>query len=220
MPSHYSDYYLFWGPLLIFSWDNFVEKLVSCSVLQEENRKLCSSKGGPLSDRKQQEVKITIDNSTSPPPPSRTHKDEKELTLSSTLQSPGRSPTLRVFAEDAKRNSNFPRTPLCNILQEEGAEVENKQHLPNPYKAAAASALAFLCGSLVPLASAVFVAPDKARTAMVAVVASVALVVFGGVGAYLGGLPVRISAMRVLAGGWAAMGITYGLLKPFDRDQK
>ncbi|KAK6127576.1 hypothetical protein DH2020_038694 [Rehmannia glutinosa] len=38
--------------------------------------------------------------------------------------------------------------------------------------------------------------------------------------ARLGGSPVRASAVRVLVGGWISMAVTYGLLKPLDRDYK
>lgn len=51
-----------------------------------------------------------------------------------------------------------------------------------------------------------------------AFVTSVALAVFVGLGAHLGGSGVRVAATRVLLGGWLAMGITFGVLKPFDRD--
>ncbi|KAJ4829951.1 hypothetical protein Tsubulata_008384 [Turnera subulata] len=90
--------------------------------------------------------------------------------------------------------------------------------LANPYKAAVASGLAFLCGSFVPLASAVVFAHNIIRIhVMMVVVTTIASALFGGLGAYLGGSPIRISATRVLLGGWIAMAITYGLLEPFDR---
>ncbi|KAE8696181.1 Diacylglycerol acyltransferase family isoform 1 [Hibiscus syriacus] len=92
--------------------------------------------------------------------------------------------------------------------------------LPNPYKAASASALAFLCGSVVPLASAAFIEQHVIRIVAIAVSSSIALLVFGCFGAYLGGSPVRVSAARVVFGGWFAMAITYCLLKPFDRHHK
>lgn len=110
----------------------------------------------------------------------------------------------------------------CSNLKTEPSHKNNKMlsdSLPNPHKAAAASALAFLCGSLVPLASAVFVAKNTTRVVIITIVTSIALAVFGGLGAHVGGSPVRISAVRVLFGGWVAMGVTFGLLKPFQRDE-
>ncbi|KAI3409612.1 uncharacterized protein J3R85_019088 [Psidium guajava] len=102
--------------------------------------------------------------------------------------------------------------------KQEAMDGEEALRLPNPYKAAAASALAFLCGSLFPLLPAMFVARQTLRVMTVVAVASISLALFGGIGAHLGGSPAKVSAMRILVGGWIAMGITYGLLKPFDRD--
>ncbi|KAJ1402286.1 Ccc1 family [Sesbania bispinosa] len=53
----------------------------------------------------------------------------------------------------------------------------------------------------------------KIRMGVVAAVASLALLVFGGVGAVIGKTPVRRSCVRVLIGGWMAMAITFGLTK-------
>ncbi|KAK9275407.1 hypothetical protein L1049_022671 [Liquidambar formosana] len=117
--------------------------------------------------------------------------------------SPVRSPMAKVIAEDT----------LTDMVEEED---NGEDALPNPYKAAAASALAFLCGSFVPLLSAMFVANNIIRIVVVVVVASIALAVFGAMGAYLGGSPIKVSAARVLVGGCFAMAITFGLLKPFD----
>ena len=48
---------------------------------------------------------------------------------------------------------------------------------------------------------------------MVVAVASMALMVFGLLGALLGGTPVVKSSARMLVGGWMAMAITFGLTK-------
>ncbi|XP_020222934.1 vacuolar iron transporter homolog 4 [Cajanus cajan] len=92
-------------------------------------------------------------------------------------------------------------------------EEAQKEKLPNPFQAALASALAFSVGALVPLLAAVFIRSHKIRMVIVAVAVSLALLVFGGVGAVLGKTPVARSCFRVLIGGWMAMGITYGLTK-------
>lgn len=125
------------------------------------------------------------------------------------VASPGRSPIMRVIAEDVN-----PQKGLSPVI-DEGDAI-----LPNPFKAAGASALSFLCGSLVPLVSTVFLRENMARIVVLPVVASIALVLFGGIGAYLGGSPVRVSAIRLLISGWIAMVITYGLLKPVGREGK
>ncbi|KAK8303898.1 hypothetical protein V6Z11_D04G182600 [Gossypium hirsutum] len=74
---------------------------------------------------------------------------------------------------------------------------ENDEKLPNPVQAVSASALAFATG----------------LRWLLWWLASVALVVFGVVGALLGRTPVVKSSARVLVGGWMAMGTTFGLTK-------
>ncbi|GMJ06769.1 hypothetical protein like AT3G43660 [Hibiscus trionum] len=93
------------------------------------------------------------------------------------------------------------------------SEVGNDEKLPNPVQAAVASALAFAVGAVLPLLAAAFIRQHKLRIAVVVLVASVALVVFGVVGALLGGTPVAKSTARVLVGGWMAMATTFGLTK-------
>ncbi|KAL2499138.1 Vacuolar iron transporter1 [Abeliophyllum distichum] len=129
--------------------------------------------------------------------------------LSQTM-SPLRSPLMKVIARDTL----IPATPL-DVAKQENKRAEA---LPNPYKAAGASGLAFLFGSLVPLLSAMAVAQNNLRVVAIVVASSIALAIFGGAGAHLGGVPVRVSALRVVVGGWISMAVTYGLLKPLDRD--
>nr|XP_010912403.1 vacuolar iron transporter homolog 1-like [Elaeis guineensis] len=95
-----------------------------------------------------------------------------------------------------------------------GGEVE-RDGLPSPVLAAAASALAFAVGAMVPLLAAGFIRSHKVRLGMVAAAGSVALVVFGYVGAAVGRAPVGRSAVRVLVGGWMAMAVTFGLVRLF-----
>ncbi|KAL7599497.1 vacuolar iron transporter homolog 4 [Lactuca sativa] len=91
-------------------------------------------------------------------------------------------------------------------------ETENEE-LPNPMQAATASALAFMFGAIVPLLAASFIVDHKVRLGVVVAAVTVALVVFGWIGAFLGGTPVVKSCLRVLVGGWLAMAITFGLTK-------
>ncbi|CBI18549.3 unnamed protein product, partial [Vitis vinifera] len=88
-----------------------------------------------------------------------------------------------------------------------------KENLPNPVQAAAASALAFAVGAMVPLLAASFIREYKVRLGAVIAAVTVALVVFGWLGAVLGKVPAFRSCMRVLVGGWLAMAITFGLTK-------
>ncbi|XP_057427871.1 vacuolar iron transporter homolog 2-like [Lotus japonicus] len=96
--------------------------------------------------------------------------------------------------------------------QEDDSE-EEKETLPNPLQAAAASALAFSVGAMVPLLAASFIKDYKVRLGVVFVAVSFALVAFGCMGAFLGKAPALRSCVRVLVGGWLAMAITFGLTK-------
>lgn len=98
-------------------------------------------------------------------------------------------------------------------VEDKDANNEEKESLPNPLQAAAASALAFSIGAMVPLLAASFIRDYKVRLGVVVAAVTFALVVFGWLGAVLGKAPVLRSAMRVLLGGWMAMAITFGLTK-------
>ncbi|GAV81148.1 VIT1 domain-containing protein [Cephalotus follicularis] len=88
-----------------------------------------------------------------------------------------------------------------------------KEKLPNPLQAAVASALSFTVGALMPLLGAAFIKDYMVRLGVVIGVASFALIGFGWLGAVLGGAAVVKSSIRMLFGGWMAMGITFGLTK-------
>lgn len=90
---------------------------------------------------------------------------------------------------------------------------EVNEQLPNPVQAAAASAVAFIFGAIVPLLAASFIVNHNVRLAAVVTAVTIALVVFGWIGAFLGRTPIVKSCFRVLVGGWMAMGITFGLTK-------
>ncbi|WOL12294.1 hypothetical protein Cni_G21060 [Canna indica] len=94
-------------------------------------------------------------------------------------------------------------------------EAAAREALPSPLQAAAASALAFSLGAVVPLLAAGFIGSYKVRLGVVAAAATAALVVFGCVGAALGRAPVARSCARVVVGGWAAMAVTFGLMRLF-----
>ncbi|XP_022766295.1 vacuolar iron transporter homolog 4-like [Durio zibethinus] len=99
-----------------------------------------------------------------------------------------------------------------NRETEEENEGE-KESLPNPLQAAAASALSFSVGAMVPLLAASFVREYQVRLGVVIGAVSLALLVFGWLGAVLGKAPTVRSAVRVLVGGWLAMAVTFGLTK-------
>ncbi|KAF5786634.1 putative Ccc1 family protein [Helianthus annuus] len=92
-------------------------------------------------------------------------------------------------------------------------ENGEKEALPNPVQAAAASALAFMLGAIMPLLAAAFIGDHKIRLGVVVATVSLGLVIFGWIGAVLGRTPVLKSCLRILVGGWIAMAITFGLTK-------
>ncbi|KAI4300000.1 hypothetical protein L6164_033420 [Bauhinia variegata] len=67
--------------------------------------------------------------------------------------------------------------------------------------------------ALVPLLAAALIKDYNIRLLVLVALASLALVVFGGVGAVLGKVPIVGSCVRILFGGWMAMAISYGLTK-------
>lgn len=92
-------------------------------------------------------------------------------------------------------------------------EMEKRKSVPNPLQAALASAFSFAIGGLVPLLSGAFTRVYKIRIILIVTMASLALVVFGRVGAQLGKTPKLRSCTRFLLGGWMAMAVTFGLTK-------
>ncbi|HSO95864.1 MAG TPA: VIT family protein [Acidimicrobiia bacterium] len=77
-----------------------------------------------------------------------------------------------------------------------------------PLQAAISSAVSFALGGALPLVVAILV-PSGARVPVVAAVAFALLAVTGALGGRFGGAPVGRAALRVLAGGSAAMLITW-----------
>lgn len=102
---------------------------------------------------------------------------------------------------------------VAQMKRQNNESETEKEKLPNPFKAASASAISFVVGALVPLLGACFIKDYKVRLGVVVGVVSLALLGFGAVGAFLGKAPAVKSSLRVLFGGWLAMGITFGLTK-------
>ncbi|KAK9060288.1 hypothetical protein SSX86_020992 [Deinandra increscens subsp. villosa] len=99
------------------------------------------------------------------------------------------------------------------IVGNNNQEISEKEALPNPIQAAAASAFAFILGAMMPLLAAAFIVDHKVRLGVVVATVSLALVVFGWIGSFLGRTPAMKSCFRILVGGWMAMTITFGLTK-------
>lgn len=107
--------------------------------------------------------------------------------------------------------SEVLRRPTCPIVISQA----EKQNLPSPLQAVFASSLAFSVGALLPLMSAAFIKKYFTRVCVLCGVSSFSLILFGAMGAYLGGSSVVKGSIRVFVGGWIAMMTTYGLLRFF-----
>ena len=106
---------------------------------------------------------------------------------------------------------------VCSQRDVELAQLhrDEEKALPSPVQAAAASALAFSVGALVPLLAAGFIRDYRLRIGVVIALATATLAAFGCAGAVLGRAPVARSCARVVLGGWAAMGVTFGFMRLF-----
>ncbi|KAL5069735.1 hypothetical protein RYX36_020622, partial [Vicia faba] len=152
--------------------------------------------------------------------PNNNHDHEQNTTLeieSDKFDYSKRSQWLRAAVLGANDGLVSTASLMMGVGANNGNNIEEvvieKESLPNPLQAAAASALAFSIGAMVPLLAASFIKDYKLRVGVVLVAVSFALVVFGLLGAVLGKAPVLKSCLRVLLGGWIAMAITFGLTK-------
>jgi VIT1/CCC1 family predicted Fe2+/Mn2+ transporter len=82
--------------------------------------------------------------------------------------------------------------------------------LANPAQAAAASALAFVLGALLPLV-AILLPPEAWRVPVTFVAVLTALAIAGAVGARVGGSGAGRAVLRVVIGGGAGLALTYGI---------
>ncbi|GJP33483.1 hypothetical protein CLOM_g18019 [Closterium sp. NIES-68] len=87
--------------------------------------------------------------------------------------------------------------------------------LSNPGQAAIVSAIAFTIGGLIPLLSGAFISHFPTRLTVMIFVSTFTFLVFGAIGAWLGGARKFRAALRTTIGGWLAMGVTYAVLKIF-----
>jgi VIT1/CCC1 family predicted Fe2+/Mn2+ transporter len=92
-------------------------------------------------------------------------------------------------------------------------EVElhlDPDELTSPWRAAAASAVSFVLGAMLPLV-AVLATPPTWRVPITVAVVLLALGLAGGIGARLGGAPPRRAVLRVVLGGAVGLAVTYGI---------
>lgn len=86
--------------------------------------------------------------------------------------------------------------------------------LTNPWHAAYASALAFLCGALIPIGM-VLISPASTRIPITFCGVIIALIVTGTLSAHVGGASKKKAVGRVVVGGILAMVITFGIGRLF-----
>ncbi|MGN6743459.1 MAG: VIT1/CCC1 transporter family protein [Amnibacterium sp.] len=94
------------------------------------------------------------------------------------------------------------KDPLRAHLETELGLTEDE--VVSPWHAAGASAIAFLCGGVLPLV-AILLLPGSVRIVGTFVIVLVALAITGALGARLGGSPTGRAAIRVVVGGAAAL---------------
>jgi vacuolar iron transporter family protein len=82
--------------------------------------------------------------------------------------------------------------------------------LANPVHAAAASALSFLLGALLPML-AILLPPPEWRVGVTVVAVLAALAAAGAMSARIGGSSQRLAVTRVVIGGAAGLALTYGI---------
>ncbi len=114
-----------------------------------------------------------------------------------------RPETARTVAVELTRHD-----PLAAHLD---AELHiDPDDLTRPWPAAAASALAFTLGALLPLV-AILLPPPALRVPVTVVAVLLALALTGTAGARLGGSPVGRAVLRVVLGGALGLAVTYGI---------
>lgn len=121
-----------------------------------------------------------------------------------------------VSTRHVSKHASSPETPpphRAHARDELGIDLEE---LANPLQAAVVSALSFTSGAGMPLLAAVFIRDRALRNVIVAAVSTAALLLFGFMGAWLGGASLWRGMGRVLVGGWLALAITYGVGTIFD----
>lgn len=88
--------------------------------------------------------------------------------------------------------------------------------LANPWQAAIVSAICFSSGAAIPFLSAAFLSGKVAQIVAITISATIGLLLFGLLGAWLGGAKLIRGGVRVLLGGWIALAISYGVGAAFD----
>lgn len=141
------------------------------------------------------------------------HKEQRELEkfpeeeleeLTRIYEAKGLS---RATAEQVARELSAKDAFAAHVDAEFGI---NPHDLTSPVRAAAASASAFVVGSLIPLA-AIVLSPEHLRIPLTFAAVTLALITTGALSARAGGANRRVAAVRVVSWGVGAMLITYAI---------
>jgi len=111
--------------------------------------------------------------------------------------------TARIVAEELTRKDAF----AAHLDAELGIDPQN---LTNPWHAAYASAISFLCGAAVPMLM-IFAVPATYRIPVTFLGVLVALCITGTLSAHAGGANKGKATFRVVVGGLLAMAVTFGI---------
>jgi vacuolar iron transporter family protein len=124
--------------------------------------------------------------------------------LTEIYEAKGLSPaTARQVAEELTAHDAFTAHAEAELKL-------NPDELTNPWAAAGSSAIAFICGALLPLL-AIVLPPAQWRVPVTFVAVVVALALTGSLSARLGGSRRGRAVLRVVVGGALAMAITYAI---------
>ena len=119
------------------------------------------------------------------------------------------------LAPQTARQVALELTAHDDLLAHAEAELGvDPNELANPFHAAAASALAFFVGALLPLA-AILLPPPAWRLGVTVVTVLAALATAGTLSARLGGSSRARAVVRVVLGGAAGLALTYGIGRLF-----
>lgn len=164
----------------------------ACSMAAGEYVSVSSQRDAELADLQKEAVELA------------TEPEAERAELAAIYRSRGLSPGLASEVAAELSGQGGAALLETHARDELGLQVDN---LARPGQAAAVSAVAFSAGAALPVVAAA-VAPPGARAAAVVVVALVALALLGALGARLGRAPQLRPALRVVAGGAAAMALT------------
>jgi len=111
-----------------------------------------------------------------------------------------------MMAQEKRELAASPEAELAELT----ALYIDPADIPSPVQAAAASALAFTVGAVLPLL-AILLPPATARVAVTFAAVLIALGLAGALSARLGGSDIRRAVLRLVIGGALGLAFTYGV---------